>query len=122
MKIVVESMNNSGGDHLFFEETLTAYYIENITCDGCDTEMKAIAKVENFDGEFGLIKGLCPRSGHIKRIKNLSVESYSSHFSNKWLVRREEEIHKNKHVYNRLNCARFIKPVMDYIAILVLKK
>lgn len=86
----------------FFEETLSADYVENSICDGCNTKMKAIAIIENLDGKVGLITGLCSECGYIKRINNLSVEAYSSHFSNKWLVRREEETVENKHVYNRL--------------------
>jgi len=102
VKLVVKSMTNSDGDHLWLEDTSIDEYIDNSMCCGCGSEMKAISIIQNTTEQVGLVNGLCPQCGYIKKIRNLSVDTYTSHFSNKWLVRREEEVVGNKHVYDRL--------------------
>lgn len=102
MKILVEEMTIVDGDHLFLEDTSSNDYIDNKECDGCGSEMKPISKIQNTKGDVGLVTGLCPKCGYIKRIRNLSSEAYKNHFSNKWLVRRDEEIAENPYVYSRL--------------------
>lgn len=102
MEVRVKSIKHKDGDHLFFEDTNVNDYIDNAICDGCKTEMEAISVLKNANAEIGLITGLCPQCGYIKRIRNLSVESYNLHFSNKWLVRRQEEIVENPYVYNKM--------------------
>jgi SAM-dependent methyltransferase len=102
MQILVKNMILGDDDHLFLMDTLAKDYIDNIACDGCDDGMETISVIQNSEGDVGLVTGLCKSCGYIKRIKNLSQERYNTHFSEKWLVKRDEDVVENIYVYNKL--------------------
>lgn len=95
-------MKNTHGDHILFEYTKAADYVDSPICDACTTQMKSSAVIQNSRGETGLVTDICPNCGYIKKTRNLSTVAYGHHFSDKWLIRRKEDIVKNDFVYEKL--------------------
>ncbi len=101
MKLIVKKMSFPKGDHLWLEGTVSDEYIEDYSCHACGTKMVEFSRIQNIN-EVGLITGLCPKCGYTKRVRNLSPEAFSEHFSTKWLVRRDEDIKENDYVYSKV--------------------
>jgi SAM-dependent methyltransferase len=89
-------------DHLWLEESCSESYENNYLCDGCGEEMETISEVRNIGGAVGLVTGICPECGYVKRVRNLPPDWYSRHFVEKWLVKRDEQLHKDEYVYNKI--------------------
>ncbi len=102
MKLIVKKMTFPDGDHLWLEDTTPDEYIEDHACHGCGTEMVEYSRIQSINNDVGLITGLCPNCGYTKRIRNLSPEAFSKHFSSKWLVRRDESIKGNDYVHGKV--------------------
>jgi SAM-dependent methyltransferase len=102
MDILVSEMSFPKGDHLWLEDTrLDEYYKDNI-CNGCGSVMTVFSQVVNNDEAVGLETSLCSQCGFTKRTKSLLPESFSGHFSKKWLVKRNEEVKENGYVCSKL--------------------
>jgi SAM-dependent methyltransferase len=101
MLIKVAQYSLPKNDHLWLEKTTSSEYIDDYCCDGCQSKMDVVSRITNIHGAVGLITGLCPDCGYTKRVRNLSPDSFRSHFSKRWLSAREEELSPNTHVYNQ---------------------
>jgi len=103
MQIITEMLTINSSDHLFLEGTSPEDYSGNTVCNGCGfLEMMPISIVTNSEGDTGIITGLCTECGYIKKVRNLSSDAYLTHFSEKWLSRREEEVLENKYVFDKI--------------------
>ena len=92
MNIFVESWKDAQSDHCWLDENSCEQdYVEDSTCYGCGHTMEVISEVLNSKGEVGLVSGLCPSCGYVKRIRNLSDSWYINHFSRNWLKKRVNE-------------------------------
>ena len=103
MNIQVEKWILRADDHLWLEDSLTAWYSDNYICDGCGGFMEKISMVKNCRNESGLVTGLCPSCGYVKRTRNLTQGWYNENFSKRWLTRRNERVIKNDYVFNKLS-------------------
>jgi SAM-dependent methyltransferase len=109
MDILVSEMSFPKGDHLWLENSESDMYFDNNICEGCGGLMSAISMVKNDKDELGLVTGLCPTCGYVKRIRNLSQDWYGEHFAKRWMTGMDETIsdqhklHENKYVFNKLS-------------------
>ncbi len=103
MKILVESWTSAETDHCWLDETFLEDYVEDSTCYGCGTTMEVLSEVVNSRGETGLVSGLCPDCGFVKRTRNLSNDWYSHHFSKNWLKQRVgEQVIEDRYLFELL--------------------
>jgi len=89
MEIFVESWTNAQTDHCWLDESCSEDYVDDSTCCGCGTAMEALSEVLNSHGEIGLVSGLCPCCGFVKRTRNLSnlYENIKAHGYRPWHFR-----------------------------------
>ena len=92
MEINIEKWVFNHNDHMWLESSDPDAYIDNQTCDGCGEGMLEIAKVTNNNHDVGLVTGICPNCGYVKRIRNLPQTWYSEHFAKRWLSGNNETI------------------------------
>ena len=103
MKIFVESWKSAENDHCWLDQSNAEDYIEDSICYGCGSPMEVIAEVLNSHGDVGLVTGLCPCCGYVKRTRNLPYQWYSKHFSENWLKRRpNEHVVENRYLFDKL--------------------
>jgi len=103
MKVFVESWKDAQSDHCWLDESSCEDYVEDPTCYGCGCTMEVISEVLNSKGEVGLVSGLCPSCGYVKRTRNLSDNWYSNHFSKNWLKKRvNEQVVEDRYLYDLL--------------------
>jgi len=109
MKVEVKNWSIKNDDHLWLESSKSDDYIYDDICDGCHTKMNEIARVANFQSKLGLVTGLCPNCGYVKRINNLPEEWYAEHFAKNWLkgtnsnISDQQILKEDKYVYNKLS-------------------
>ena len=108
MKIHIKRWTFKKGDHLWLEDTKPDMYKDNNVCDSCGSQMKEIAKIVNDNNSTGLVTGLCPECGYVKRTRNLSEDWYADHFAKRWLVGSNHEISdqqiltEDNYIFNKL--------------------
>ena len=103
MKIFVESWKSAENDHCWLDQSNAEDYIEDSICYGCGSPMEVIAEVLNSHGDVGLVTGLCPCCGYVKRTRNLPYQCYSKHFSENCLKRRpNEHVVENRYLFDKL--------------------
>ena len=109
MRVEVKNWSIKKNDHLWLENSKSGDYKYNDICDGCHSKMKEIARVTNFNSKLGLVTGLCPNCGYVKRINNLPEEWYAEHFAKRWLKGKNSDISdqqilkEDNYVYNKLS-------------------
>jgi 2-polyprenyl-3-methyl-5-hydroxy-6-metoxy-1,4-benzoquinol methylase len=89
-------------DHLWLEESSSESYDENNICDGCGGQMETICEVRTINGKLGLITGICPNCGYVKRVRNLPQTWYGRHFTKRWLTKRDEQLQSDEYVYRKI--------------------
>lgn len=85
MEIKIEEWVFADDDHMWLEGSNPAAYVSDKSCDGCGSDMLEIAKILNSNDSVGLITGMCPNCGYVKRVRNLSQVWYANHFAKRWL-------------------------------------
>ena len=108
MKIEVKNWSFNNNDHLWLEDSDPNNYIYDDICEGCGSKMNEIAIIKNHKSQAGLITGLCPNCGYVKRLNNLPEEWFSEHFAKRWLkgknshISDQQTLKEDHYVFNKL--------------------
>jgi 2-polyprenyl-3-methyl-5-hydroxy-6-metoxy-1,4-benzoquinol methylase len=100
MKLQVNNYDLPTNDHLWLDQTSPSDYVYDPMCNGCGFIMTPYSLIKNINNDVGLVTGLCTECGFTKRLRNLSNDAFTKHFSKRWLTCRQEKLLPFYHVYN----------------------